>query len=78
MQLGPSLHPDNRDVRRMATEDSHHVDEPFLLIFCTGRIVTARVKQVPPDTPDFPAYSQMYYRAVAGAGGSSLPTLGPL
>ena len=78
MQLGPSLHPDTRDVRRMASEDSHQTDESFLLIFCTGRIVTARVKQVPPDTPDFPAYSRMCYRAVAGAGGSLFPTLGPL
>ena len=71
MQLGPSLHPDNRDVRRMVAEDSHHIDEPFLLIFCTGRIVTARVA-VPPDTPGFPAYGRMYYRVVAGAGGSLL------
>ena len=27
----------------MASEDSHHTDESFLLIFCTGRIVTADV-----------------------------------
>ena len=40
MQLGPSLHPEDRDVRRMVAEDSHPRDEPFLLIFCTGRIVT--------------------------------------
>jgi len=72
MQLGPSLHPDDRDVRRMVAEDSHHIDESFLLIFCTGRIVTAHVEQVPPDTPGFPAYGRMYYRAVTGAGGSLL------
>ena len=34
-----------RDVRRMASEDSHQIDESFLLIFCTGRIVTARVSR---------------------------------
>jgi hypothetical protein len=61
----------------MAAEDSHRADESFLLIFCTGRIVTAERSTVPPDSPGFPAYSQMYYRAVTGAGGSSLPTLGP-
>ena len=43
MQLGPSLHPEDRDVRRMAAEDSHRFDESFLLIFCTGRIVTSDV-----------------------------------
>ena len=73
MQLGPSLHPANRDVRRMVAEDSHHTDESFLLIFCTGRIVTAERSAVPPDTPGFPAYSRMYYRVVTGAGGSFLP-----
>jgi hypothetical protein len=78
MQLGPSLHPDNRDVRRMVAEDSHHFDESFLLIFCTGRIVTKPRCVVPPDTPGFPAYGRMYYRVVAGAGGSLFPTLGPL
>jgi hypothetical protein len=81
MQLGPYLHPADRDVRRMASEDSHHVDESFLLIFCTGRIVTADVNRnvlsVPPDTPGFPANGRMSYRVVAGAGGS-FPTLGPL
>src|SRR5258708_38412791 len=41
MQLGPYLHPHIRDVRRMTSEDSHQIDESFLLIFCTGRIVTA-------------------------------------
>jgi hypothetical protein len=73
MQMGPYLHPDDRDVRRMASEDSHHFDEPFLLIFCTGRIVTAVVSAVPPDTPGFPAYGRMCYHAVAGVGGSFPP-----
>jgi hypothetical protein len=45
MQLGPYLHPADRDVRRMASEDSHQIDESFLLIFCTGRIVTANVER---------------------------------
>ena len=40
MQMGPSLHPDRLDVRRMASEDSDPEDQSFLLIFCTGRIVT--------------------------------------
>jgi hypothetical protein len=37
-------------------------DQPFLLIARTGRIVTAHTLlygRVPPDTPGFPAYSQM-------------------
>jgi hypothetical protein len=62
--------PRTRDVRRMVAEDSHRVGESFLLIFCTGRIVTAERSAVPPDTPGFPAYGRMYYRAVTGAGGS--------
>ena len=28
----------------MASEDSHQTDESFLLIFCTGRIVTALLR----------------------------------
>ncbi len=56
----------------MVAEDSHHVDEPFLLIFCTGRIVTTDCSAVPPDTPGVPAYGRMYYRVVTGAGGSLL------
>jgi len=50
MQLGPYLHPRTKreDVWRMASEDSGmRFDQPswpasqsFLLIFCTGRIVT--------------------------------------
>jgi hypothetical protein len=67
----------DRDVRRMVSEDSHQADESFLLIFCTGRIVTTDCSAVPPDTPGFPAFGRMCYRAVTGAGGS-FPTLGPL
>ena len=33
-----------RDVRRMVSEDSDHFDQSFLLIFCTGRIVTASLR----------------------------------
>ncbi len=77
MQLGPYLHPNIRDVRRMASEDSHQIDESFLLIFCTGRIVTASHCGTARYT-GFPAYGRMYYRVVTGAGGSLFPTLGPL
>ena len=47
----------------MATEDSHHFDEPFLLIVCTDRIFTRC--RVPSDTPEFPAYSQVLLRLAA-------------
>jgi hypothetical protein len=29
----------------MASEDSHRADESFLLIFCTGRIVTTNISR---------------------------------
>jgi hypothetical protein len=48
------------EIRRMASEDSEHRDhgtQAFLLVVCTGRIVTLRV---PPDSPEFPAYSRMH------------------
>jgi hypothetical protein len=80
MQIGPYLHPTLGmsgvwPLRILITNRS-----VFPADFLHRRIVTAsanRARRVPSDTPDFPAYSQMYYRVVAGAGGS-FPTLGPL
>ncbi len=46
-------------------------DQPFLLIARTGRIVTAHTLlygRVPPDTPGFPAYSQMLTRCYQRGG----------
>ncbi len=61
------------DVRRMASEDSDLFDRSFLLIFRTGRFVTALVRErVAPDPPGFPAYGRISLR-------QRLPeTLGPL
>src|SRR6266571_338809 len=58
MQMGPSHHPNLSDLRRMVSEDSGRVDQPFLLIACTGWIVTRELR-VPPDSPGFPAYGRM-------------------
>ena len=38
----------------------------FLRIVRAGRIVTVRGARVPPDAPDFPAYSQVYLRNYSG------------
>jgi len=59
------------------------LDQSFLLIACTGRIVThaslvesnCEYRQI--LLTGFPAYGRMYYRAVTRAGGSLFPTLGP-
>ena len=40
--------------------------KPFLLIVRTGRIVTALVALVAPDTPDIPAYSRVCLRNYLG------------
>jgi hypothetical protein len=83
MQLGPYLHPHqaDEDVWRMASEDSGmqrlKTSQSFLLIFCTGRIVTERARdarRVPPDTPDVPANSQIFNpRVTPGQGSYFLP-----
>jgi polynucleotide 5'-kinase involved in rRNA processing len=45
-------------VRRVVSEDSDLVDQSFLLIGCTGWIVTARA--VPPDTQLFQHIAKFY------------------
>jgi hypothetical protein len=56
------------------TEQPPDRDQSFLLIVRTRRIVTHAYEQVYGEyrwiQPDLPANSQMYYRVVAGAGGS--------
>ena len=48
--------------------------QAFLLVVCTGRIVTH--VRVPSDTPGFPAYSRMHSPPLLATGASEL-TLGP-
>ncbi len=62
----PVLLPDEADgeatLSVYKTNNPAKSDQPFLLIARTGRIVTAHTLlygRVPPDTPGFPAYSQM-------------------
>ncbi len=62
----PVLLPDKADgeatLSVYKTNNPATSDQPFLLIARTGRIVTAHTLlygRVPPDTPGFPAYSQM-------------------
>jgi hypothetical protein len=61
MQRGPSHHPlPTLDVGRMVSEDSRQLDESFLLIFRTRRIVTAGTSPASSaGYSGFPAYSQM-------------------
>src|SRR3990172_1879221 len=63
MQIGPSHHHDlcSHRVRRMVSEDAVVGQPPFLLIACTGSIVTAdrSDRRVRPEWPGFPAYSRI-------------------
>ncbi len=55
-EIGPS-HPSQRRARRMASEDSAHAEQPFLLIVRTRRIVTARCSSA--GFSDIPANSRV-------------------
>ena len=69
MQLGLYLHRRSVDVWRVVSEDSDQLfDQSFLLIDCTGRIVTARRGTTGYSV--IPAYSQILLRQRS--------TLGPL
>ena len=46
-----------KKVWRMASEDSAHIEQPFLLIVRTRRIVTASCSSA--GFSEFPAYSQI-------------------
>jgi hypothetical protein len=59
MQMGPYLQL-SRTVWRMASEDSAHAEQSFLLIVRTRRIVTARCSSA--GFSGFPAYSQILLR----------------
>jgi len=52
--------PDRSGVWRMASEDSHRRDEPFLLIVRTRRIVTGPVEPVARDTRRFQQIARFY------------------
>ena len=59
MQMGLYLHRQDADVWSVVSEDSdHRSDQSFLLIDCTGWIVTASA--VPPDTQLFQHLAKFY------------------
>src|SRR6266851_7256377 len=61
MQLGPYLHPETGMFGAWSLRIlTANCDQSFLLIFCTGRIVTANDFVVPPDSPGLPAYGRMF------------------
>ena len=64
MQFGPYLQP-LPAVWRMASEDSAHVAQPFLLIVRTRRIVTADCSISSAGFTEFPAYSQILLRQLS-------------
>jgi hypothetical protein len=59
MQMGLYLHRRDVGVWRVVSEDSdHRSDQSFLLIDCTGWVVTADA--VPPDTQLFQHIAKFY------------------
>ena len=58
MQMGLYLHRHDADVWRVVSEETDAKHQSFLLIDCTGWIVTANA--VPPDTQLFQHIAKFY------------------
>jgi len=62
----------------MVAEDSHRFDESFLLIFCTGRIVTSDVLRYRQIHQVFQHMAECITAPLPAREAALFPTLGPL